>query len=38
MIFLRFRRQLQFAEYHSALVIDGTPDGQPGVRPDAVMQ
>ncbi|CZY56865.1 Uncharacterised protein [Enterobacter cloacae] len=38
MIFLRLRRQLKFAEHHSALVIDGTPDGQPGVRPDAVMQ
>ncbi|CZY19643.1 Uncharacterised protein [Enterobacter hormaechei] len=38
MIFLRFCRKLKFAEHHGALVIDGTPDGQPGVYPDAVMQ
>ncbi|SAC39202.1 Uncharacterised protein [Enterobacter hormaechei] len=38
MIFLRFRRELQLADHHGTLVVDGTPHGQSGVRPDAVMQ
>jgi hypothetical protein len=37
MIFLRFRRQLKLADHHGALVVNGTPDGQARVRPDAVM-
>lgn len=38
MIFLRFRRELQLADNHGALVVNGTPDGKSRIRPDAVMQ